>query len=163
MDHSANIVGADDIADALNDDGFEAVVKYDCFKDAGGFLSSFVMSKFSISSSSPTMAADLKSYLKTFDKDQIEGYQLEKKSMNLTVIHNPLLISADDLSKSMLEATNTKTTVVEDGNEGKVWEFPEDDSADDHDNDSGNSIRPAVAICGVFWIASMFSYFGEGW
>ena len=74
----------------MNRGGFEALIKYDCFKDSGGFLSSFVMSKFSIQTSTPTMVSDVKSYLKTFNADQIEGYQVEKKLMAITIIHNPL-------------------------------------------------------------------------
>lgn len=125
-------------------------------------MSSFVMSKFSFQSSSP-MLADLKSYLKTFDADQIEGYQAEKKTMMITIIHNPLLISAKSLSESMLEATKIKTTVVEDGNEGKVWNFPETTEHDhSHLKQSEESVglRPSIAIAGVFWIIAMLSKFG---
>jgi Cd2+/Zn2+-exporting ATPase len=165
VDHSANIISTDDIVDALKRGGFEAVVKYDCFKDSGGFLSSFVMSKFSIQSSSPTMVADLKSYLKTFNADQIEGYQAEKKKMIITIIHNPLLISAKSLSDSMLEATKIKTIVEEDGNEGKIWNFPEttdeDHSLHNHSEDLV-AIKPTIALSGVFWIIAMFSKFGGG-
>jgi len=163
VDHSANIISTDDIVDALKRGGFEAVVKYDCFKDSGGFLSSFVMSKFSIQSSSPTMVADLKSYLKTFNADQIEGYQAEKKKMIITIIHNPLLISAKSLSDSMLEATKIKTIVEEDGNEGKIWNFPETTDEDHslHNNSEDLvAIKPTIAFSGVFWIIAMFSKFG---
>jgi len=163
VDHSAIVISTAEIADSLKSGGFDAVVKYDCFKDSGGFLSSFVMSKFSIESPSPTMVEDLKNYLKTIDADQIEGYQFETKAMAITIIHNPLLISAMKLSESMLIATKIKTIVEEDGNEGKVWDFPEstyeDDSGDDHSEDS-NELRPTVAISGAFWILSMFSEFG---
>jgi len=163
VDHSANVIGADDIANALESGGFEAMVKYDCFKDSGGFLSSFVTSKFAIKTSSPTMVSDLKSYIKIFDSNQVEGYQVEKKAMAVTIIHNPLLISAQSLSESMSEATKIKTIVVEDGNEGKVWDFPEtideDVSVDDRSEDLGG-VKPSVAISGVFWIIAMFSKFG---
>lgn len=166
VDHSANVISADNIANALKDGGFETLVKYDCFKDSGGFLSSFVVSKFTIKFSSPTMVADLKSYLKTFDVDQVEGYQIEKMAMALTIMHNPLLNSAKSLSESIFEATKIKTTVEEDGNEGKVWDFPEttdeDNSADDHSEDS-SGVRPAVVICGAFWIISLFSNVGGNW
>ena len=153
-------MSAERIADALNECGFGATVKYDCFKDAGGFLSSFVLSKFSIQTSTPTMVKDLKSYLKAFDVDQVEGYQVEKKAMTITIIHNPLLISAKYLSNSMLEATKIKTIIVEDGNEGKVWDFPEttdEDDTADHSSDETSGIRPAVVISGVFWIISLLS------
>jgi len=164
VDHSANIISADEIAAKLKSGGFEALVKYDCFKDSGGFLSSFVMSKFSIrSASSPTMVSDLKSYLKTFNADQFEGYQVEKKAMIITIIHNPLLVSAKSLSESMLTATKIKTVVEEDGNDGKVWEFPEttdeEDSVQDQ-NEHSNGVRPAIVISGVFWILAMLSKFG---
>lgn len=109
------------------------------------------------------MVADLKSYLKTFDADQIEGYQVEKKTMAITIIHNPLLISAKSLSESMLEATKTKTIVLEDGNEGKVWNFPE---TTDHDQahpqqvEESVGLRPSIAISGVFWMVAMLSKLG---
>jgi len=167
VDHSSNVISADAIADSLNNCGFEAQVKYDCFKDSGGFLSSFVMSKFSIQSSSPTMSKDLKNHLKTYDEDQVEGYQLEKSSMTISIIHNPLLISAENLSRSMLKATEIKTNVEEDGNDGKVWDFPkttdEGESSNIHVDESGSGIRPDVAVCGVFWILSMLSYVGGSW
>ena len=167
VDHSTNDISADKINDALNDVDLGSTVKYDCYKDAGGFLSSFVMSKFSIlPSSSDSSAADSKSYLKTFDKDQVEGYQLDKKAKTITIIHNPLLISAEELKKSLLEKTGLKTNIEEDGNEGKIWEFPqttEDDEQKSMDGNASSSIRPSVVICGVFWIISMLSYVGGSW
>jgi len=168
VDHSTNDISADKINDALNDVDLGSTVKYDCYKDAGGFLSSFVMSKFSIlPSSSDSSAADSKSYLKTFDKDQLEGYQLDKKAKTITIIHNPLLISAEELKKSLLEKTGLKTNIEEDGNEGKIWEFPqtteEDEAQKSTDGNASSSIRPSVVICGVFWIISMLSYIGGTW
>jgi copper chaperone CopZ len=167
VDHSTNDISADKINDALNDVDLGSTVKYDCYKDAGGFLSSFVMSKFSIlPSSSDSSAADSKSYLKTFDKDQVEGYQLDKKAKTITIIHNPLLISAEDLKKSLLEKTGLKTNIEEDGNEGKIWEFPQTTDEEESKSTDGNtasSIRPSVVICGVFWIISMLSYVGGTW
>jgi copper chaperone CopZ len=169
VDHSTNDISADKINDALNDVDLGSTVKYDCYKDAGGFLSSFVMSKFSILPSSlESSAADSKSYLKTFDKDQVEGYQLDKKAKTITIIHNPLLITADDLKKSLLEKTGLKTNIEEDGNEGKIWEFPkttneEQDKSTNDNASSSTSIRPSVVICGVFWIISMLSNIGGTW
>jgi copper chaperone CopZ len=168
VDHSTNVISADKINDALNEVDLGSTVKYDCYKDAGGFLSSFVMSKFAIlPSSSESSAADSKSYLKTFDKDQVEGYQLDKKAKTITIIHNPLLISADDLKKSLLEKTGLKTDIEEDGNEGKIWEFPqitdEEQKSTDENASSSTSIRPSVVICGVFWIISMLSNIGGTW
>jgi len=163
VDHSANVISADDIANALKKGGFDSKVKYDCFKDSGGFLSSLVMSKFSIQSSSPTTLADLRSYLKTFDVYQVEGYQVDKKTMTTTIIHNPLLISAKGLADSILKATKIKTIVEKDGNEGKVWNFPkttDEEDSTNNDSEGAGSIRPAVAIAGAFWIISMFSKFG---
>jgi Cd2+/Zn2+-exporting ATPase len=111
------------------------------------------------------MVADLKSHFKTYCQDQVEGYQVEKKAMKITIIHNPLMISAKQFSESILKATKIKTTVEEDGNEGKVWEYPEtgdeEDSVKDHGEESGG-LRPTVAISGVFWIIAMFSKFGGG-
>jgi len=166
VDHSSNIISAVEINDKLNEVGLGSMLKYDCFKDAGGFLSSFVMSKFSILPTSPSDSVDnLKGYLKTFDQDQVEGYQLDKKAKTITIIHNPFLITADDLKKSVLDRTGIKTKIEEDGNEGKSWVFPEtseeEDSADD--GSSSTSIRPTVVICGVFWITSMLSNFGGTW
>merc|ERR1712238_436350 len=151
VDHSSNIISAVEINDKLNEIGLGSMLKYDCFKDAGGFLSSFVMSKFSILPTSPSDSVDnLKGYLKTFDQDQVEGYQLDKKAKTITIIHNPFLITADDLKKSVLDRTGIKTKIEEDGNEGKSWVFPEtseeEDSADD--GSSSTSIRPTVVICG---------------
>jgi copper chaperone CopZ len=165
VDHSTNDISADKINDALNEVDLGSTVKYDCFKDAGGFLSSFVMSKFSIlPSSSESSAADSKSYLKTFDKDQVEGYQLDKKAKTITIIHNPLLISADDLKKSLLEKTGLNTNIEEDGNEGKIWEFPQPTDEEQKSTDeNASSIRPSVVICGVFWFISMLSYIGGAW
>lgn len=166
VDHSTNAISANEINDVLNEVGLGSVVKYDCFKDAGGFLSSFVMSKFSILPSSPSdSVTNMNSYLKTFDKDQVEGYQYDNKAKTITVVHNPLLISADELKKSMLEKTGIKTEIDEDGNDGKEWEFPEmtADEVNDIGDGSSSSIRPGVVICGVFWIVSMLSNIGGTW
>lgn len=146
-------------------------MKYDCFKDAGGFLSSFVMSRFSLLPSSPTESiSNMKSYLKTFDKDQVEGYQYDNKAKTITVIHNPLLITAEELKSSMLEKTGIKTEIEEDGNDGKEWKFTavkdelsaeEEEAADGESSSSG--IRPGVVVCGIFWIVSMLSNIGGSW
>ena len=109
------------------------------------------------------MDVDLKNFLKTVDSNQIEGYQLENKSMTITIIHNPFLISAENLSESMSRAARITIAVLEDGDQTKVWDFsrPTDDveSCHDHDDDSGR-LRPTVAISGAFWILAMFSKFG---
>jgi len=163
VDHTANVISTDKVAEALKNGGFEAMVKYDCFKDSGGFLSSLVLSKFSIRSSSPTLIIDLKNYLTTINADQIEGYQFEKKAMTITIMHNPLLLSAKNLSEFIFAATKINTVVVEDGNENKVWDFPattdDDESGQDRDEESVG-LRPTVAISGGFWIIAMFSKFG---
>merc|ERR1719428_1772548 len=83
--------------------------------------------------------------------------------MTITIIHNPLLISAKALTEFIWDATKIKTVIEEDGDEGKVWDFPQTSDEDhfrhNHNEDSGG-IRPAVVISGLFWIVAMFSKVG---
>ena len=72
----------------------------DYFQDAGGFLSSYAMSKFAVEASSPTLAADLKAHFMTYNATVVKGYQLDATVGVLSVVHNPLLASAVALAEA---------------------------------------------------------------
>lgn len=130
------------------------------------------MSKFSVQCTEAfraTVFEHLKGHLLTYDEARVEAYQLETTAMVLSVLHNPMLISADELSMAALEATGIMMSVKEDGNGGKVWDFSrasaEGDLGGDQDGEAstGGGIRPAIVLCGATWIVSMFSQIDERW
>jgi Cd2+/Zn2+-exporting ATPase len=171
VDHDTGIISAETIANTLTDSGFETKIQQDFSKDKQA-VSSFVLSKLSIApTDSKTMVSDLKTFLETYEKNIVESYQVVKKSMAIDILHNPLLVSAESLRLSILEATQLQTTVEEDGNDGKLWEFAasnalesaDEEEADGSEDDVGVGLRPAVAICGVLWIVSMLSNLGGNW
>jgi copper chaperone CopZ len=161
IDHDCSIVTIQRICDALNEESFGARVEHDHSQHTGA-LSSFVVSNFSIMSSTPTCIVDLTSYLETIPKEKIERFDLYAKQ--LTVVHNPLLYSAQKISSEILEKTGITTNIVVDGNEGMIWEFPEVKEENAIiEQEQSCWMRPTVILSGIFWIISMLSFIDGNW
>ncbi|KAL3916555.1 MAG: hypothetical protein SGILL_005125 [Bacillariaceae sp.] len=157
------IVEAQDVCDALNEEGFGAHVEHDHSQFTGA-MSAFVVSNFSIDTSNTALSAKIASYLETIPKEHVQRFDTHVAVSQLTIIHNPLFVTAHQLSEDISEKTGILTKVKLDGNEGKVWEFPEHEEEESKAQATKSCcMAPTVILSGVFWIISMFSYVGGNW
>jgi hypothetical protein len=150
------------ICSALNEEGFGARIEHDQSHEAGP-LSMFVMSRFSFISSNAESVEMLSKYLETFAADLVERFDMDRSSNALTVLHNPLLLTASTLSSSILDKTGITASVVVDGNEDIVWQFPEVCEEKVATELKSVWMSPSLFLSGLFWILSMLSFIGGNW
>jgi hypothetical protein len=162
VDHDSSKTSAQDICNALNEEGFGADVEHDHSQFTGA-MSAFVVSNFSIDSSGVTSGKKIQSYLETIPKEQIQRFDINLASGQLTIIHNALFIMAHQLAQDVTEKTGIITEVKLDGNEEKVWEFPEPEEEGISKETKSGCMEPTVILSGMFWVLSMFSYIGGNW
>jgi hypothetical protein len=155
-------MGANDICDALNNESFGARTEHD-HSQAIAALSSFVVSRLSYESVDPADSEKVKCFLETYDRATLERFTIDTLACKVSLVHNPLVISAEHLSKAISEKTAVNTTMEVDGNEEKVWEFPDVEEGPAMKTSGSASPRPTVILSGLFWIISMLSYIGGNW
>jgi hypothetical protein len=163
VDHCSSIVSAQGICDKLNEQGFGASIELD-HAALVGEMSSFVVSIFSVNSTDAGSIEELKGFLASLPTQQIERFEFNDKSNQLTVIHNPLFVTATDLAAAIETKTCIATVVKVDGDEGKVWEFFEQIGQEEASTSTKSQyLRPTVMLSGIFWIVSMLSYISGNW
>jgi hypothetical protein len=124
----------------------------------------FVFSRLSYETLDSTDSETLQSFLETYERHFIEKITVDTRTNKVSVLHNPLLISAADLSKVITTKTGIKTVVDMDGNEEKTWNFQNIEGDEEVALDTFSSkLRPNVILSGVFWVISMLSYIGGNW
>jgi hypothetical protein len=146
----------------LNEQGFGACVEHDHAMVAGE-ISSFVVSIFSVASVETRSVEELDSFLKSLPEEQIQRFEFNGVSRQLTVIHNPLVVSASDLATEIAIKTGTTAILKVDGDVGKVWDFVDVVEEETNPKKESQNLRPTVIVSGVFWIVSMLSYIGGNW
>jgi hypothetical protein len=162
VDHYASVASAQFICDKLNEQGFSTCVEHDHAIFAGE-MSCFVVSIFSVSSDDAQSLEEIESFITSLPREQIERYEFNSLSNQLTVIHNPLLVTASDLATDIATKTGAKPILKLDGDEGKVWEFVEMGEEETILDTESLNLRPTVMLSGIFWIVSMLSYIGGNW
>ena len=101
---------------------------------------------------------------------------LDENKQQLTVLHNLLLLSANDLLEALQEKSpnGLQWQISKNGTDKKRWAFPNFTPVDEQqalDEEvmakkftwSNKWPRPAVVLSGIFWVASMLSFIGENW
>jgi hypothetical protein len=163
VDHEHSILTAQAIQDALNAENFGARVERDGATETAASSAS-VTSVFSFDSTQndPPTTQKLTDFLKTFDAAQIETFLVDLPSNKIKVVHNPLLISAHEIQNALSEKTGIQAEIKIDGNDSKVWEFP--DAVEDEVIEVPTArIRPTIIVSGVCWLISMLSFIGGNW
>lgn len=165
VDHELSIVSAQAICDALNEDAFGARIEHDAATETGA-ASSFVTSilTFHATENDAPSKETLADFLKTVDPSQMEIFLVDLPSQKITVVHNPLLISAQDIVTALSEKTGLQAKIERDGKESQIWEFPEVGEEEDEVMEQPTAgLRPTVVLSGIFWAVSMLSYIGGNW
>ena len=69
------------------------------------------------------------------------------------VVHNPLILPADDIRDSINQYLQLDATVKEDDAANTKWEFPEVDEDEVEVHETATYPRPHVIISRVFWLS----------
>jgi hypothetical protein len=104
----------------------------------------------------------LTDFLKTFPQTQIETFVIDLANAKISVVHNPLLLSAQDIVNALSEKTKLEVQIVADGKDSMVWDFPDLPEEEVIHQESAGP-RPAVLLSGAFWVISMLSLIGGNW
>ena len=174
-----------EICDILKFNAFVASLEDDAEEHAQQQQpSTFVTSVFALSSDKgkedehvlSDQCNQVREYLGTYEFDQIESFFLDENKQQLTVLHNLLLLSANDLLEALQEKSpnGLQWQISKNGTDKKRWAFPNFTPVDEQqalDEEvmakkftwSNKWPRPAVVLSGIFWVASMLSFIGENW
>jgi copper chaperone CopZ len=170
VDHDTKFVSALDICEALNQEGFGAQVRHDFSTAAASARSMFVKSTLTFEHEPSTADPDTQAlivFLRTFDASQLESFVVDVPAKTITVVHNPLGLSAQTIADQLFEPVGINATVLSDGADTKMWDIPtldEDSSIDGMEGDEPMTYpSPAVTLSGIFWIISMLSFTGGNW
>jgi copper chaperone CopZ len=97
VDHDTSVVTAQTLCDALNRDRFGAEVRHDAQEDMGAPLTSFVRSTFSFSVAKEHANEVFTAFMETYGPNQVESCVIDLPQHLIYVIHNPLVLPADEL------------------------------------------------------------------
>lgn len=164
MQHDSSVITAQDICDALNREGFGATLEHDAALEIFS-PSSFVTSILAPESSgndSPSTEI-LTDFLQSLDTKQVETFHVDVHSKTITVIHNPLVISAETIVLSLYEKIGFQARVAVDGADHQIWEFPDEVEPEEAITEQTAHLKPTVILSGLFWIISMLSFIGGNW
>lgn len=170
VDHDTGFVSALDICEALNLEGFGAQIRHDFSTAAASARSMFVRSTLTFEQEPGTADPDTQAltvFLRTFDASQLESFVVDVPAKTITVVHNPLGLSAQTIANQLFESVGINATVLLDGADTQMWDIPtvdEDSSVDGMERDEPMTYpSPAVTLSGIFWVISMLSFIGGDW
>ena len=168
VDHDVDVISANGIANALNNEGFGAVIKKDAAvamdQMAGIPTDVFVESRFDLSSETnggggmaktvDVIQACLK---QKFTMKEVKEISLIEKENSLSVQHNPYYITAPGIAE-MLAGHMFELKIISDGGADGNWALSSlKDDMEDTIEQQHATVRWTVVLSGVFWIISMFS------
>jgi len=165
VDHNTDIVSAQEIVDALNDEHFGAHIRHDGAKDVRAQLSAFVRSTLTFASSDKLNpeTESLKDFLGSFDPSQMEAFVVDVPAKKIHVVHNPHILTVETIVKKLAEDTGIEATVVVNGAESADWDFPEfEEELERLDEVASRPSIPTI-LSGIFWVISMLSLIGGNW
>jgi copper chaperone CopZ len=168
VNHDVDRIGAADICDVLNKEMFGAQIEHDGALESN-VVSSFVTSILALEGSDTPPADNdtLVDFFATYDSTVVQNAVVDVHGKRITVTHNALLMPADDIVKALSETLGIDGSVLRDGKESLVWEFPdafdEEPKEDIAKESSHAGLRPTVIISGLLWLISMLSFIGGNW
>lgn len=165
--HDTDHIEAADVCDALNKELFGARVEVDGGLESST-VSSFVTSILALEDSeTPSDKDTLVDFLATYDSTVIQTAVVDVRGKRITLVHNALLMPADGILKSLSETLGVNASVLKDGKESLVWDFPgvgdEEQKEDFVEESSHSTLRPTVVVSGLLWLVSMLSFIGGNW
>lgn len=171
VDHDVDITSANDIANALNDQGFGAVIKKDAAvaidQMAGIPTDVFVESMFDLTNvlaeTNEDDRAKVPHVIKTcleekFSDGQVRDISVNEKEKTLSVQHNPYYLTTSGIA-SALASLMYDVTIVSDGGADGQWALSKEEVEETIEHES-SSVRWSVVLSGVLWLISMFSLIG---
>lgn len=166
VNHYPESIGAQEICDVLNQEMFGARIEKDGAVESNT-VSSFVTSILALEDSETSLDKDaLVEFLATYDSTVVRNAIVDVHGKRITLMHNALLISADEIVKACSETLGVEAKVLKDGKESLIWEFPdviEEENQEVVEESSESSLRPTVVVSGFLWLVSMLSFIGGNW
>lgn len=165
VDHDTEVVSAQAIEDALNEERFGAQLRHDAAKDVRAQMSAFVRSTLSFepSDTSTPDTEGLKDFLGSFDPSQMEAFIVDVPAKKIHVVHNPHLLTVETIVEKLADDTGIEATVAVNGAESADWDFPEfEEELERLDEVAARPSIPTI-LSGIFWVISMFSLIGGSW
>eukprot|EP00544_Gedaniella_sp_CCMP2646_P007956 CAMPEP_0202486348 /NCGR_PEP_ID=MMETSP1361-20130828/4939_1 /ASSEMBLY_ACC=CAM_ASM_000849 /TAXON_ID=210615 /ORGANISM="Staurosira complex sp., Strain CCMP2646" /LENGTH=1321 /DNA_ID=CAMNT_0049115457 /DNA_START=9 /DNA_END=3974 /DNA_ORIENTATION=+ len=165
VDHDTEIVSAQDIEDALNDERFGASIRHDAAKDVRAQLSAFVRSTLSYATpgNSTPDTESLKDFLASFEGSHMEAFVVDVAEKKIRVVHNPNMLTVETIVQKLADYTGIEATVVVNGAESADWDFPEfEEELERLEHVASRPSIPTI-LSGIFWVISMFSLIGDNW
>jgi len=179
VEHDVDVAPADNIADALNKQGFataiekNAVVAMDAM--SGIPTTIFVTSKFDLKyvfegtaedADRGEIAGNIRGCIdEKFTDVQVKKVSVDETARVLSVEHNPYYLTATGLVVYLAgRMQDANIPIASDGGVDGMWalENIKQDSEDDIHHHSA-SMRWTVVLSGVLWVVSMFSLLGGNW
>lgn len=164
VNHNVELVSAKQVADALSGQGFPAEVRQDASASVS-VQSSFVTSVLVVEVA-VGQAVAFEEFFSQFDTAKIQSFVFDEQERKLSVHHNPFLLAAPSIAKSLSNEAGVRCEVVSDGADPKTWSLGEGDAfngPDVHLQETHKYPRPTVILSGICWIISMLSYVGGNW
>lgn len=160
VDHDTGVVSAEELERALEEGFFEAEVRHDGGEDVATPLTAFVQSSLRIGN--VTEKKELEMFMKEYCAKRLESFKMDFEGGTMDVVHNPLLLSLEELVKSFKEQLKIDAAVERDGAKDTVWDFPEV-VEEEVIVEQTQKPKPLILLSGLFWIISLFYLVGGNW
>ena len=126
-------------------------------------FASFVNSILCFSPESNTDMNAVSAFMDTYNSIQNELFMLDLPGNKINVVHNPLLLSADDICQALRSNLLFHATKQEDGGASKKWEFPIVTEEEIEVVKTAKYPRVTVILSGICWTILLFSFIGGNW
>ena len=154
--HDALVSSAQDIANALNGERFGA----DIVKDGGAARKTRSVKSVLSFQGREAATAELEDFLSSsFDNHQMVSFVVDIPAKEIVVMHDPFLLSAEQIQLALWERTGMQTVVTIDGAKA----FPNIQNEHEQvmeENFVETMPRPAVIASGILWFLSLLSVIG---
>lgn len=167
VQHDSLVVAAQDIANALNDELFGASVVRDggaATKAANTQIVAVVRSVLALVANDKVGTEDLKVFLTSNYQDkQIESFTVDLASREIEIVHNPFLLSMQQVQEDIRKRLGIESIVTTDGAILTTDEKAPTEEAEHLVETERALPKPAVLASGVLWVLSLFSLIGGPW
>ena len=175
VDHDFDIISAEDIANTLDSEGFDSVVKQNAAiaNQMVGIPSDvFVKSTFDLTDVFQSTADAVRGTIredvlacleKKCKENQVTNVFLDLQVNILSLEHNPYYVTAASLANIMSRKLHG-VQIASDGGADGTWALPSiKDNTEECVEPQSSNVRWPVVISGIFWIISMLSFIGGSW
>ena len=101
-------------------------------------------------------------FMKEYCAKRLESFKMDFEGGTMDVVHNPLLLSLEELMEQFKEQLKIDAAVERDGAKDTVWDFPEV-VEEEVIVEQTQKPKPLILLSGLFWIISLFYLVGGNW